>query len=207
MFRRGMTSLAIAGSVLLAVGVPTTMAGAATITKNDTYSIFAQLDAGISVDATIGTEGGVAVSNLAVFTFIIADVTCADGNPGQTLTALRAFSSSAVIKIAKDLTSGTASGTVSGQEEHYNECTRADEFVDVTIDVTMDFRSTSGITTSKSHTVTKFPDRSKDVFDDRFDSRDAAGTFVLGGTSYAPEFNSIVHEVSTDVFTPAPPHH
>ena len=67
--------------------------------------------------------------------------------------------------------------------------------------------ASSGITTTKTHTVTKFPDRSKDVFDDRYDCRDATGTEVLGGTSYSPELNSIAHEISTDVFTPAPPHH
>ena len=42
---------------------------------------------------------------------------------------------------------------------------------------------------------------------DRDESRDAAATVMLGGTSYSPELNSIVHEVSTDTFTPAPSHH
>ncbi len=93
MFRRGIASLAIAGSALLAVGVPTTMAGAATITKTDTYGVFFQLaDGSVSGAAEIVKQGGVVTYKIDVFKFIVADVLCADGKTRAGLTTLRAFS-------------------------------------------------------------------------------------------------------------------
>ncbi|MEO8571625.1 MAG: hypothetical protein ABI553_07965, partial [Chloroflexota bacterium] len=175
--------------------MPTTMAGAATTTKSDTHGVFFQLaDGSISGGAEFGIQGGQAINRLSVFKFVVADVVCSDGKTRITLTTLRAFADSPVIKISKDLKSATASGTVSGQEDIYNDCTQTDTYSDLTFGVKMNFHSTSGITTTKTHTVTRYPDRSKDVFDDTFASRDAAGTVVLGGTSYSPDA-SIVHEV------------
>ena len=212
MFRRGMTSLAVAGVFTLVVGVPSVMADTTGGGNADTYQTFggwSDGDSNVNVGATIGTVNGESIHVMDIGSFIVQDVTCKKGGKstaGSILTFIFGESTDATIKIDKALGSATASATMDAQQEVINSCTNKDVITQVTVSATLELTATTGTTTVKSRSVTTFPDGSKETFTDRLDSRDAGGNMSIGSATYPAQFGSIAHDVSTDFVTP-PPHH
>jgi hypothetical protein len=211
MFRRGITSLAMAGTLIVAIAVPSVMADTSG-GNADTYQGFGAWDDGdsnVNVGATIGTINGESVRLLDIGSFLVQDITCKKGNkttPGIILNYIFGESTDAVVKIDKALGTATASATIDAQHELYNSCTGSDVITQVTVSATLDLTATTKATTTKSRSVTTFPDGSKETFTDRNDSREAGGSMSIGSAAYPAEFGQISHDVSTDVLTP-PPHH
>ena len=207
MFRRGMTSLALAGVMALAIGVPAVLAD--TTGNFDEYDAsFSLGDGSVQVTASIGKSDLGPINTLSVSTFSVEEITCSDGSDGTIERSFNGETSSATIKIDKNLKAAHVSGTAAGTEDTYNSCTDHGSGVDATRDVSMDLHATGGSSKSNSRTVTTYPDGSKETSTFKIDSRFAGGTVELGGTTYTadPGEASIDHVVSTDVIKP-PPHH
>ena len=200
MFKRGIASLALAGTLSLAVAVPAVFADTFPAGHGNIFSgAGATEDGSAQVIALIGTEDGAPVHTLAAFTFIVEDVTCPDGSDGIILTALNATTDDATIKVDGKLNSATASGTVSGTEETFHSCTDEDVIVDVTRSVTLTLHASGGSRTTKTHTVTKNPDGSTDTFNETLTDNFAGGTFTIGSTHFAA--SELVSVVEHDVFS------
>lgn len=212
MFRRGITSLAVAGTLILAISVPSVLADTTPGGNADTYQGFGFWGEGnsdVNVGATIGTVNGESVHTMDIDSFIVQDITCKKGKkstPGSILTFIFGESTDAVVKIDKALGTAQASATMVAQQEVANSCNNSDVITQVTVSATLDLTATTGTTTVKTRTVTTFPDGSKETFTDRNDSREGGGSMSIGTATYPAQFGSIAHDVSTDVFTP-PPHH
>ena len=209
--RRGMTSLALAGIMLFAIGVPAAMADTSGGNNVNVYFAYANsedgpVSAGINVE--IGTIDGVKMSVMEVGTSTFQEIACkAKGKTGEIDTSVYGRSETAVIKIDKKLGLATASAKVTLTEDVYNSCTGKQTQRELpAVTVTLDLHATTGMTTTKNRWETTYPDGTKEVFTGKFDSREAAGGFRIGGTDYAAPYGSIEHNVSTYVITP-PPHH
>ncbi len=198
MLKRGITSLAVASVMTLAVAVPAVFADTFPVGQGNTYAGAGQTEDGSAqVFAQIGTVDGAAVHSLAAFTFIVEDVTCSDGSDGIILTALNATTDAATVKVDKKLNSATASGTVSGTEETYHSCTDDDVIVDVTRAVSLSLHATGGSSVRKTHNVTKNPDGSTDTFNETVTDKFAGGTFTMGSSHFtaSPLVSVVEHDV------------
>jgi len=204
-----MTSLAVAGSLLLGVAAPAVLADTFPAGNADLYAASSSWDSGesnIGIGATVGTQDGVAVHSLSVSSFLVQDITCkGKDKTGISLVYTLGESLDATIKIDAKLGSASASGTLSGTEEVFNSCTGADTFRDISFQASFALTASGAISTSKTRSVTNNPDGSKSTSTDKFDSRDATGSFSISGVSYTPTFSNISHDVST--FTTVPPRH
>src|SRR6478609_8418803 len=79
MFRRGITSLVVAGSLLLGVAAPAVLADTFPAGNADLYAASSSWDSGesnIGIGATVGTQDGVAIHSLSVSSFLVQDITC-----------------------------------------------------------------------------------------------------------------------------------
>ena len=200
MLKRGITSLAVASVMTLAVAVPAVFADTFPAGDGNIFAGAGQTEDGSAqVIAQIGTIDGEAVHSLSAFTFIVEDVTCSDGSDGIILTSLNATTDAATVKVDKKLNSATASGTVSGTEETFHSCTDDDVFVDVTRSVSLTLHATGGSRTTSTHTVTKNPDGSTETFNETVTDKFAGGTFAMGSAHFAA--SELVSVVEHDVFS------
>lgn len=215
--RRGMASLALAGTMTLALAVPAVMADTTGAANSDQYFAYGEYADGqidLYIAANYGTADGVAFSNLfAGKAFAPQDITCKGKGkktyPGQIYKDISGESDSAVIKIDKKLATATASATMTLTETIYNSCTDSQTQKDYTSKVSFDLHATTGTTTTKSRTEIRYPDGSKELITFRDDVRNAGGTLTFLGTTYTAgggkpdQAGQIEHSVQTDVTTPA----
>ena len=213
MFRRGMTSLAMSGTLLLALAVPAAMADTTGGDNGDLYTAdgsFSDGQISVDVNATTGTIDGVAFSALNFNTYTLQVVTCkGKGNktfPGRIFTQVYGSSPTAVIKIDKRLATATASDTMTATEDIQDSCTGTETLRGFTTSVSLNLHATSGTTTTKSRTQTTLADGSKEIFTNKSDHRDAGGNITLLGTSYSTDFGAIEHSVFTHTIVPPPGH-
>ena len=207
MFRRGFTSLALAGTLLMAAAVPAAMAG----TKDRfTYEVyFAEASSSLGLDsvdvvAQFGKSDGVSFRELAVNNWTFQSACQGDGNVTGTIS-VNTFGTSetAVITFDKDyLATATASGTLTVTDTIVNSCTGVETpGRTYTTAVSLDLHATTALTSTTTRTVTQEPDGT--VAETLKNSqRDAAGSMSVGGTSYASDPTTIVHQTDRIVFTP-----
>ena len=199
MLKRGITSLAVAGVMTLAVAVPAVFADTFPAGDGNIFAGGGQTEDGSAqVIAQIGTVDGEAVHSLSAFTFIVEDVTCSDGSDGIILTSLNATTDAATVKVDKKLNSATASGTVSGSEETFHSCTDDDVIVDVTRECLADpARDRRVERATSTHNVTKNPDGSTETFNETVTDKFAGGTFAMGSAHFtaSPLVSVVEHDV------------
>ena len=211
MFRRGMAGLTMAGIMLFAIGIPAAMADTSGGNNVNLYFAYANSGAGpisAGINVQLGTIDGTKMAVMEAGTSTSQEIACkGKGKTGEIFTSVYGRSQTAVIKVDKKLGTATASAKLTLTENVYNSCTGKETQRDLaTATVTLDLHATTGMTTTKSHWETTYPDGSKEVFNGKFDSREAAGGFRIGATDYSADSGQIEHDVSTYVIVP-PAHH
>ena len=207
MFRRGLTGVAMAVVILFAMGSTVVFADTSGGNDVNVYFVYANDETGpvpAGVTVQLGTIDGVKLTVMEVGTSTYKDITCKGKHKtGELITNVNGRDESAVIKVDRKLATASASATMTMVEDTYNSCTGVETQRETHgVAVSLDLHAVTGVTTTRNHSVTTYPDGSRETFDGRFDSRQAVGTFHVGGTAHSADEGQIQHNVSTYVVTP-----
>lgn len=205
-FRRGISSVTMGGILLLALTVPGAMAGTKATFTYEVYFAEAFTSSGqdsVDVVAQVGKQDGVPFSSLSVNNWTFQSTCRHGGTVGTISVNTFADSANALITFDKDqLGTVTASGTLAANDTIVNSCTGVETpGPTYSLSVSLQLHATSPLTSTNTRTVTQVPG-GVDVQTNKWDQRDAAGSISIGGTTYASDPTTIVHQRFQDVFTP-----
>jgi len=200
MIRRGITSVALAGLMAVAVGVPVVLADTVPVFTYEVHFAEGYYVKGplvVDVVAQFGQNDGFSFHELHVGLVTTKNVRC-DGHGkkrGQIVTHAEGSSDSASLKFARDLKSVKASGRIQVTEYIDNSCEGTEvQGRTYAVDVSMDLHSTGRLTSTTTVDVVTEPEG---VYTDTLttDQRPAKGTMRIDRESYPANDTSIVHQV------------